>query len=30
MFLTTECVIVDEPEEKAAPAMPAGGMGGMM
>ena len=30
MFLTTECVIVDEPEEKTAPAMPAGGMGGMM
>ena len=30
MFLTTECVIVDEPEEHPAPAMPAGGMGGMM
>ncbi len=30
MFLTTECVIVDEPEEKVAPTMPAGGMGGMM
>lgn len=33
MFLTTECVITDKPEE-AAPAMPAGmgapGMGGMM
>ena len=27
MFLTTECVIVDEKEEE--PAMPAGGMGGM-
>ncbi|MDH8702548.1 chaperonin GroEL [Dysgonomonadaceae bacterium PH5-43] len=32
MFLTTECVITDKPEENAAPAMPAmgGGMGGMM
>ena len=30
MFLTTECVIVDHPEEHPAPAMPAGGMGGMM
>ena len=30
MFLTTECVIVDEPEEHPAPDMPAGGMGGMM
>ncbi len=33
MFLTTECIIVDEKEEKAAaPAMPQGmgGMGGMM
>ena len=29
MFLTTECAIVDIPEP-AAPAMPAGGMGGMM
>ena len=29
MFLTTECAIVDLPEP-AAPAMPAGGMGGMM
>ena len=29
MFLTTECAIVDIPES-AAPAMPAGGMGGMM
>ena len=31
MFLTTECLIVDKPEEK--PAMPMGGgagMGGMM
>ena len=29
MFLTTECLIVDKPEEK--PAMPAQpGMGGMM
>ena len=32
MFLTTECVIADEPEETPAPAMPQGmgGMGGMM
>lgn len=30
MFLTTECVIADKKEENAAPAMPAGGMGGMM
>lgn len=32
MFLTTECVIADEPEENPAPAMPQGmgGMGGMM
>ena len=30
MFLTTECAIVDIPEPAAAPAMPAGGMGGMM
>ncbi len=30
MFLTTECAIVDLPEPVAAPAMPAGGMGGMM
>ena len=29
MFLTTECAIVDLPEP-TAPAMPAGGMGGMM
>ena len=29
MFLTTECAIVDIPEP-AVPAMPAGGMGGMM
>ena len=28
MFLTTECVLVDEKED--APAMPAGGMGGGM
>ncbi len=26
LFLTTEAVIVDKPEEKAAPAMPGGGM----
>ena len=30
MFLTTECAIADLPEPAAAPAMPAGGMGGMM
>ena len=30
MFLTTECAITDIPEKEQAPAMPAGGMGGMM
>lgn len=30
MFLTTECVITDIKEENPTPAMPAGGMGGMM
>lgn len=30
MFLTTECVIADKKEDNAAPAMPAGGMGGGM
>jgi chaperonin GroEL len=32
LLLTTECVIADQAEEKAAPAMPpmGGGMGGMM
>ncbi len=30
MFLTTECAIAEIPEKEAAPAMPAGGMGGMM
>ena len=30
MFLTTECAIADLPEPAAAPAVPAGGMGGMM
>ena len=30
MFLTTECAIADLPEPAPAPAMPAGGMGGMM
>src|SRR5574344_1740890 len=30
LFLTTECAIVDIPEKEPAPAMPAGGMGGMM
>ena len=30
MFLTTECAIADIPEPAVAPAMPAGGMGGMM
>ena len=29
MLLTTECVLADEPEENAAPAMPAGMGGGM-
>src|SRR5690606_15121017 len=30
LMLTTECVVVETPEEKeAAPAMPGGGMGGM-
>ncbi len=30
MLLTTECVIVEKPkEEKSAPSMPPGGMGGM-
>ena len=30
MFLTTDCAIADIPEKEAAPARPAGGMGGMM
>ena len=30
MFLTTECVITDIKEDMPAPAMPTGGMGGMM
>ncbi|MBD5214780.1 MAG: chaperonin GroEL [Bacteroidales bacterium] len=30
MLLTTECVIADKKEDNPAPAMPAGGMGGMM
>ena len=30
MFLTTECVIAEKKEDNPAPAMPAGGMGGMM
>ena len=30
MFLTTECAIADIPEPAPAPAVPAGGMGGMM
>ncbi len=29
MVLTTESLVADKPEENAAPAMPAGGMGGM-
>jgi len=29
LFLTTEAVIAEKPEEKAAPAMPGGDMGGM-
>ena len=30
MFLTTECIIVDKPEDNAMPAMGQPGMGGMM
>ena len=30
MFLTTECIIVDKPEDSAMPAMGQPGMGGMM
>ena len=30
LLLTTECMITDIPEEKKAPAAPAGGMDGMM
>jgi chaperonin GroEL len=30
MVLTTECVINDKKEKESAPAMPGGGMGGMM
>ncbi|MEE0915324.1 MAG: chaperonin GroEL [Alistipes sp.] len=30
MFLTTECVLAEKPSETPMPAMPAGGMGGMM
>ena len=30
MFLTTECVLAEKPSENPIPAMPAGGMGGMM
>ncbi len=30
MFLTTECVLADIPKESPMPAMPQGGMGGMM
>ena len=30
MFLTTECVLADIPKEAPMPAMPQGGMGGMM
>ena len=29
MVLTTESLVADEKEENPAPAMPAGGMGGM-
>lgn len=29
MVLTTESLVADHPEENPAPAMPAGGMGGM-
>ena len=30
MFLITECVVAEKPEEEKAPPMPAGGMGGGM
>jgi chaperonin GroEL len=30
MFLTTECVVTEKPEEEKTPPMPAGGMGGGM
>ena len=30
MFLTTECVLAEKEEPQPMPAMPAGGMGGMM
>ena len=30
MFLTTECIIVDKPEDSTMPAMGQPGMGGMM
>ena len=30
MFLTTECVLAEKKSEQPAPAMPAGGMGGMV
>lgn len=30
MLLTTECVIAEDPDNDPAPAMPGGGMGGMM
>ncbi|MBM3410904.1 MAG: chaperonin GroEL [Bacteroidetes bacterium] len=30
MLLTTACVVSEDPEKDAAPAMPGGGMGGMM
>ena len=30
MFLITECILVDKKEENPMPAMPGGGMGGMM
>ncbi|HNI65273.1 MAG TPA: hypothetical protein PLK97_05935, partial [Pseudomonadales bacterium] len=31
LMLTTECMVTEFPEDKAAPAMPdMGGMGGMM
>jgi chaperonin GroEL len=29
LLLTTECVVVEKPEEEKAPPMPGGGMGGM-
>jgi chaperonin GroEL len=29
LLITTEAMVAEKPEKKAAPAMPGGGMGGM-